>query len=317
MHATRVASTVGLPKADWLAIRRTGIGSSDAAAILGLNPWRSPLQVWLDKTGMAAETPQNDAMRLGNWLEDPIARAWAERRGVKVRRVRAILQHPTMPFALANLDRVATVERKTGPVEVKATRLADQWDNGTAPDLYVVQVQHQLLVTGYDAGYLVALVQSTTLEERRIERDPALLEVLVEAEAAFWELVKNGTPPAPTGTEGDRRALEALYAKATDKQVEITDEALKAARDYLQASARVKEWESAKEEAGNRLRAFLGQAEAGTYGGKVAVRWSPYTRKLVDIDRLKAEEPEIAARFETEQVGRRLSIVGKVVGVDG
>lgn len=317
MRAVRLAETDSLTRDEWLAIRRTGIGSSDIAAILGLNPWRSPLQVFMDKTGMAPDQPENDAMRLGNFLEDPIARAWADRRGVRVRRVRAVLQHPAVPYALANLDRLATVERITGPVEVKATRIAAEWEDGATPDYYAVQVQWQHFVGGYEAGHLVALVQSTTLEERRIVRDEALIAVMKDAAASFWQLVENRTPPAPTGTEGDRRALEALYAEATDRQVTITDDAMRAAHDYLAASARVKEWEAAKEEAANRLRAFLGDAEAATYAGKVAVRWSPFTRRSIDTARLRAEAPEVAARYETELVGRRLTVAGKVVGFDG
>ena len=62
MKALRVASTVGLSRDEWLAIRRTGIGSSDIAGVLGLSPWASPYTVWADKRGRVPPVEQTEAM---------------------------------------------------------------------------------------------------------------------------------------------------------------------------------------------------------------------------------------------------------------
>ena len=96
----------------WLAARRTGIGGSDISAILGLSPWRSPVHVWLDKTGQAPDEPpaNAEAMYWGKTLEDVVAREYAQRTGRRVQRVNAILRHPQHEWMLGNIDRAIVAE---------------------------------------------------------------------------------------------------------------------------------------------------------------------------------------------------------------
>ncbi|MCF5021627.1 alkaline phosphatase, partial [Pseudomonas lactis] len=111
--ALRLVSTKELPREDWLAIRKQGIGSSDAGAAVGLNPYKSQLELWLEKTGRDTELPKTDpddedsAMYWGNVLEPIVVWHYSKRTKNKVRRINAVLQHPDpeLPWMLANIDR--------------------------------------------------------------------------------------------------------------------------------------------------------------------------------------------------------------------
>ena len=107
--ALRLVKTQELNRDQWLSVRQGGIGSSDAAAAVGLNPYRSALELWMDKTGRGDALPQVDPndetspMYWGTLLEPIVAAHYTKRTGRKVRKVNAVLQHPDHPWMLANL----------------------------------------------------------------------------------------------------------------------------------------------------------------------------------------------------------------------
>ncbi|WP_145912215.1 YqaJ viral recombinase family protein, partial [Alloalcanivorax xenomutans] len=98
--ALRLVSTKRLSRADWLEVRKQGLGGSDAASAIGLNPYQSPLALWMIKTGREdalPTAPQDDLaspLYWGTVLEPIVADAYARHTGRKVRRVHAVLQHP-------------------------------------------------------------------------------------------------------------------------------------------------------------------------------------------------------------------------------
>ena len=107
--ALRLVGTKALPREDWLAVRKGGIGSSDAAAAVGLNPYKSQLELWLEKTGRDGSLPKLDPhdeespAYWGNILEPIVAAHYTKRSGYRVRRINAVLQHPNpdLPWMLA------------------------------------------------------------------------------------------------------------------------------------------------------------------------------------------------------------------------
>lgn len=296
MKAVRVASTVGLSRDDWLAIRRTGIGSSDIAGILGLSPWATPYTVWADKRGLVPPVDETEAMEIGTALEEPIARLFQRRHGRPVRRVRAILRHPEYPFALANLDRITDGGKAV--VEIKAT--SQRWDR--VPDHYVVQVQWQLAVTGLPLGYLVPLA-GTRLEPVTIRRDDELIADMLAAAEHFWHQVQEGIEPDPTASEADARILALLHPGDPGlPPIEIADNlvALDALQRYHAAKVAEERAKAAKDEAANELRAIMGDATKATLYGRTVVTWSRFTEARIDTKSLKAEYPDIYARFVRE-----------------
>ena len=290
MGAVVLADTRGMAEADWLAERRAGIGSSDAAAIAGLNPWRSPLAVYLDKRGEVPPEPENEAMHFGKVLESVVADEFALRTGFKVRRRNAILQSAEHPIMIANLDREvrepdgtwSLLEAKTG-----SAWTAEQWEDDKIPDQYAIQVHHQLVVTGRDHGWIAVLLGGQRFLKQRIDYDPEIAEYLVALEAAFWQRVQDGNPPPPDGSESAEEALSLLYPHANAGEMDLPYEAEALIEQYRQGQADEKAAKAVKDEAKQRLCALLGEAEVGLLGGRPAVRWSnahrdAYTVKATD-----------------------------------
>jgi putative phage-type endonuclease len=124
--ALRLVDTRTLDRQQWLEVRRGGIGSSDAAVAVGLNPYKSQLALWMDKTGRAIEhedaaEDMGDPRYWGTLLEPYVAAAYQRKTGRRVRKVNAVLQHPTFPFMLANLDREIVGDPDVQILECKTT----------------------------------------------------------------------------------------------------------------------------------------------------------------------------------------------------
>lgn len=277
MSAISILDTTTATRDQWLEIRKTGIGSSDAASVAGLNPYRSALACFYDKTGQLPEQDMNEAMEWGVRLEPVIAKAFAERTGYRVRRRNAALRHPEFPWALANLDRIVVDEsRKPGVLEIKnmSEWTSDVWSGEGLPEMYAIQVHHQLLVTGYSYGYLTALVGGNRLVWRRIERDEEILQSLVEIERDFWEgHVLKGVPPAPDSSESTTEALKAIFGiRDPGKRMVLPYNALQVREEYRLARKEEAEAKERKALAGNRLRAMLEDAEEGVVGDEIVAK---------------------------------------------
>lgn len=184
-------------RAAWLQQRRAGIGGSDVAAILGMSPWRTPLEVYLDKRGEAAPDFDNESMIWGRALEPVIRQQYAERTGREVAVPASILVHPKHEFMLANLDGVTDDDRV---LEVKTARSGQDWgEPGSAeiPEVYALQVQHYLAVTGFVVADVAVLIGGSDFRIYEVPADPELQGLMIEAEATFWQRVIDGNPPDP------------------------------------------------------------------------------------------------------------------------
>jgi len=175
--ALKLVKTNDLSRDEWLTVRKGGIGSSDAAAAVGLNPYQSQLELWLIKTGRDADLPKPDPndesspMYWGTLLEPIVAAHYTRRTGNRVRRINAVLQHPDADKAwmLANIDREVIGAKDVQILECKTagefgSRL---WRDGV-PDYVVCQVQHQLAVTGKAAADVCVLVCGQEIRIHRI-----------------------------------------------------------------------------------------------------------------------------------------------------
>src|SRR5699024_11818167 len=141
--ALRLVSTKGLSREEWLEVRKEGIGASDCAAALGINPFQSRLELWMNKANRDAHLPKSDPndisspMYWGNLLEASVADAYSHKTGNRVRRVNAVLQHPDPDkhWMLANLDFAVVGNDEVQILECKTTGIngARLWANGV-PD---------------------------------------------------------------------------------------------------------------------------------------------------------------------------------------
>lgn len=301
----------------WLEERRRGIGGSDAAAVLGLSPWASPLSLWVEKTSPDVDDRQTEAMRWGNVLEHAVATELAKEHGVRLGPCPGILAHPERPWQRATLDRYA-LNRAGQPeavVEVKTTNAfaAGEWaQDGPPPDHVVIQVQHQLDVTGLPLGYVAALVGGNQPRWWPVERDDELISMLRAEEERFWDLVQTGVAPGPIGHDADGDALAQLYAGDPGREVHLDPATLAAVEARRVAQADVALAEETVKFLGQQIKAALGDATEGLRpDGSTAVTWRPQTTTRLDSSALKAAHPQLWAEFATTTSGRRLLLKKK------
>ncbi len=309
MTAVEIAKTLDMPREQWLELRRQGIGGSDAAAILGLNPWKTAMDVWMEKTGEfpADDAQDNEKMYWGNMLEDIVAREFMTRTGLKVRRRNAILAHKQYPFMIANVDRLVVGQSAGLECKTAGYYSTNDWAMGV-PEYYIPQVQHYMAVTGYIAWYVAVLIGGQEFKYYRITRDDNFIRDTIEAEAEFWEMVEKRTPPPLDGTKASTELVKRLYPEAENgNEIELPFEAFELIQQYEQACEQEKQIRMVKDEAANRLKDMLGAAEKGTIHGRTVI-WQNVTSKRLDTKALQKEHPEIYEKYAQESLYRRFSI---------
>lgn len=312
-RALRLVNTRHLERSDWLEVRKPGIGGSDAAAAVGLCPYKSQLELWLEKTGRDSTLEKPDStdttqpVYWGTVLEPIVAGAYARKTGRKLRRVHAVLQHPQHPFMLANLDREIIGAPGVQILECKTAgeHGARHWRDGV-PDYVQLQVQHQLAVSGRQAADVAVLICGQQLDIHRVERDDELIARLITLESRFWEYVTRDTPPPADGSESADRALRCLYPGNGSTVNWSDDRTMSTAfANLVELRAGIK----AKENDAERLRQYLQQAmgdatEAVFETGRVTFRRAKDSVG-VDVERLRTDYPQLAERYSTIKPGSR------------
>lgn len=319
MHKTlTLTKTKGISRDEWLDWRRKGIGSSDAPIVAGLSPWKSPLALYLDKIGEVPEPEvESEWLECGTLLEDDVAELFERRTGMKPKARYAILQSAEHPFMLANLDRTLPPRNGDGPgiLECKTAGITKRgdWEEDRAPLAAIVQVQHQLAVTGYSWAYLAVLLGGNRFLYTLVERDQELIDNLIEQEAAFWQRVLDRNPPEPDGSESSTEALKRMYPESVPGAEVILPPT---ARGLIERLGFAKEREkSAAENVAlieNELRALMGEAEIAYLPGveKPVATWKTQTARRWDTKALEAARPELAPLYKTESVSRRFTVKG-------
>lgn len=313
--ALRLIDTRELAREQWLEVRKQGIGSSDAAAAVGLCPYKSQLELWMEKTGRTSrddEPGQDSPMYWGTLLEPYVASAYTERSGHKVRRLNAVLQHPTYSYMLANIDREVVGRPDVQILECKTagefgSRL---WREGV-PEYVQIQVQHQLAVTGKQAADVAVLLCGQKLEVHRIERDEEVIARLIVLEARFWECVAQDTPPPADGSESAAKALRGLYV-GNDTSIDFTEnpELASAFTDLVALRDEIGQMTEKAEQLRQHLEQSMGDASKAIFPtGEITYRRSK-DGTSVDLKRLAKAHPELVAEFTVERPGsRRFRIV--------
>lgn len=313
-QAIRLASTTQLSREEWLQIRSTGIGSSDAAAAIGLSSYKCSLSLWLEKTGRQPpeDLSEKEAVVWGTVMEPVLAKMYAERTGRKVRRVNAVLQHPEHPFMLANLDREVITESGTGVLEIKTAGFysAQQWEDGV-PVAYQCQVLHQLAVTGHVWADVAVLIAGQEFRIYRIERDDDKIADLIQREAQFWSWVANDQQPDPDGSYDAQQALLSLFPTDNGQTLDFSESGPfnDLFAELLILRHRKEEIEQQESTLKHRIQAALGSATAAIFQqGKVT--WRKAKDRLVpDLDRLSQEHPELLQQYAKTVPGPRRFII--------
>jgi len=293
-HPKRVVETKNLSQAEWLEVRRQGIGSSDCAAACGLNPYMSMLELWMIKTGRIQQSIEDESeghapLYWGKRLEPLVAEYYSMHTDYKVRRVNAVLQHPDPDkhFMLANLDYAVVGDADVQILECKTAGEygAKLWRDGVP--LYVLcQVQHQLAVTGKKAAHICVLICG---HETR--------------------------PPEADASESAAKALQLLYPEHVPLSTTDLSEDEQANQQFeqlLQARNQIDKHQEQFDLLKHQLQAKMQQAERVTFkAGSVTWKKSKDSISL-DSKALLKQHPEYLNQFpQSKQGSRRFNIYSK------
>ena len=310
MTAKVLAMTENLPYADWLEYRKQGIGGSDASVVCGINRYKSPVELWMEKTDQLPYQEAGEAAYWGTQLEGLVRAEFTKRTGIEVSLVKQLLQSEEHPFMLANLDGICE-HPDFGPCIFEAKTAsaykAGEWDDAI-PDEYMLQIQHYMAVTDYRAAYIAVLIGGNTFKWKLVERDEELISMLIPFEAVFWSHVQSMTPPPMDGSDASARFLSERFPNSRPKShITLPASADELLLRYDEACEQLEAATEQKQEAENKLKQMLGENEVGTAGNRI-ITWKSVSQERLDSRTLKAEHPTIYNRYSTKTSYRRFSV---------
>lgn len=281
----------------WLRARRTGVGGSEVAAILGLSPWQTPMTLWATKMGHGEATPTL-AMLMGSETEPGVRHIWESweydeaTRGMRRRATPyqtspvPFLRDAAHPHRVASLDGIVTGPGDPGVLEIKTSR--QPWDE--LPVYYALQVLHYLAMTGLPRGVVVVSCGANSLHEYPVAADPELMGEVYETVDAFWrDYVMAGVEPPPqTVSERTTTALarlqrngQTLCASPEVTQVVLGLRQAEAAKEALVNGIEEAKAQIAEAMAASGVARFLGEGwVASMVERKGSVKYAEAVRAL-------------------------------------
>lgn len=284
--------------------RKNSLGGSDAAAAMGISPWKTPLTLWLEKRGEIplADLSDNDAVLFGTLAEDAVAKMVEIRTGWKLRRNNRTLKHPEYSWMTAHLDREIVGEDTIVEIKTASSYASGDWENDEVPLHYTAQLVHYLAVTGKSKAVICCMVGNSKLVIKTILRDESAINTLIEAEKRFWEMVQTGTRPAVTAQ--DTGILKTLFPQSVEKKtVVMPPHAEELMAKIKGCDEAIDSWETSRELYVNQIKEFMQDCEAGIVGS-YDVSWKSQVAEKLDTKKLKKELPEVFLKYVMEVKSR-------------
>jgi len=319
-----------MDREQFLERRKQGIGGSDIAAIIGLSPWKTPRDIYMDKKGLAEPEPETDAMYWGTTLEDIVAREYSKRTGRKIERCNVLFRHPEYPFLIGNLDRVVYDENGKKPVvkgclttkRILECKTASQYAAGDwgepgtdqIPEHYKAQVQWYMGITGALVCDVAVLIGNRDFRIYTVYRDDAVIAYLFGAGVAFWNeyIEKDILPPARTLADIESVCHGTPKARAF-ASLEITDKAER----YRELDEQIKGLKAEQDALKVAICDYIGDAvelvapDARKLASWSAAKLTSKTDWKAVADELKAPADVIAKHTTETMTARRFTISAK------
>lgn len=279
---------------EWLKDRKKGIGGSDAAAIIGLNPYSTAYSVWADKLDLVPPKQDSEAMRQGRDFEDIVAHRFMEATGKKVRRKNSIIRNLEYPFAHATVDRLVVGENAGLECKTTSSLNLKKFRDGEYPDTYYCQCVHYMAVTGADRWYLAVLVLGKDFLWYTIERNQDEIDALMAEEKYFWETyVEQKKQPPVDGYKPTTEAINTIYKDAISNETPVDLFGRESLFENLaNVKAQIKELKCVQEEYEQTIKTDLGENETGQVG-RFSVSWKPQNRTTFDHKKFAADNPSV------------------------
>jgi len=296
---------------EWLNVRKSGIGSSEVATIVGLNPWETPYQLWRHKIGLDAPKEENFAMKAGHYLEDAVSRFWADETGREIIKRSAgdwIIRDNDRQFLQVSPDRTywLTGEKRNGGnkgiLECKTTQ--STIDAEDIPKHWFCQVQYQLGVAGLEHGSLAWLCGGREFGYKDIDLVPDFYGWLVDEVERFWQdnILGKQEPSAVSVKD-----ILLKYNRHCDgKIVEVGSDILDACTNLREIKKQIKGLETAQAELEERIKMAFGDAEGISFDGQTLATWkAPKPSQKFNAKAFQADDPETYSKYITPQQGAR------------
>lgn len=310
---------------EWLAERRNGIGASEVATLLTdnhgdwLNPWKSPYELWLEKTRQVEGFTGNYASRRGQHMEAFVLNAYGDAHPGHIIEtapddIPSIMAHPDHPELRCSLDALVHNQDESIVVEIKAItrRQAYAWAQNNVPDYYLAQVQYQLLVTGLDVAH-IAVDVAGEYEERLVERNDAMCAHMQDTVAQWWQThIVEGVEPdlEPTIKPDRERMAKHWLAHTSDSAPPVVLDATLVARlrDARAALNDAKtEWDIAAATVQAEMREAVTAVDSA--GDRIAT-WSP-RKGATTIDKAALKADGLLEKYQlTGEPGRTFRVKG-------
>lgn len=291
---------------EWRAERKNGVGASDVSSIMGLNKWKSPLEVWLEKTGRVEPEDIGDkpVVRFGNDFESVAGERFKEANPeATVRRVNAICQSIERPYMRASLDyEVRMPGRGWGVLEIKTSAYKDYFEDSMLTG-YKAQVTQQLIVTGREYGIIWAFFRDTCeYAAYEVERDEGDVRAVEEAVDGFWKgFVETDAMPQALGCPTESKALTDYYGAPSEEFTPMLDEDVPGLDELAAIKAEMDALKRRKDAIENNLREIIGMTR-GIETEARRVTWVRSVRTSYDYDALDAEHPGLRDQYRKTSI---------------
>lgn len=309
-----------MSREEWLKDRLNGIGGSEASVVMGINPWKSKLELYTEKvTGNVKEIDTQDT-KWGKILEPVIIKEYVSITGKQVimNETYVNMKSPCHEFMTANpdgiiIDESRIEEMRKGILECKTKGAFINWGDEIVPLYYIIQMQHYLYVTGFYWGaFAIFDFGKKDLIIHNVIRDDKLIETLIEEERKFWELVQKKIPPKVDESPACNDFLRKMYPESVKgKILDLTNdnEAKKFALQLKVIREENKSLDKLELESKNYLMSVMGDNEKAI-GDGFSITWKrPKDKIMFDIKKFKEEHFELCKKYTSEEMQSRRFIV--------
>jgi putative phage-type endonuclease len=298
-------------RSEWLEHRKFGIGSSEVASILGLNPYETPYQLWRRKKGLDTQKEETFAMKAGHYLEDAVTLFWADETGREVIKSSAgdwLYVNKKRDYLRVSPDRTFWIpgmqknNQNKGILECKTTQMTIDADD--LPKHWFCQVQYQLGVSEFEQGSLAWLSAGREFGYKDIAFVPDFYGWMIEEVDKFWidNIIGNKEPDATSVAD-----IITKFARHTDgKIIEVDENILQAYTQLKDVRAEISALEKRKDELEESIKLGFGDAEAISYAGQTLATWkAAKDSEKFDSKKFCKENPDAAQPYMFTQPGSR------------
>ena len=286
--------------------RKGFIGGSDIAAIMGISPWKTALQLWGEKTGKIEpkDLSDNEAVQMGIELEEFVAKKFEKATGKAVRRAPCFYEHKKNEWMRCQVDRLLTGTDELLECKTTSAWKMKEWEGQEIPADYILQVQWQLGITRRTKGWIAVLIGGQAFRYKEIPFDAELFTRMEEEATKFWQMVQDGTPPMAVGA--DNESLVEIYPTAND-QIQMIEELNVKVAHLQEIKMHIGELENQQATIEAAIKQVIGES-AGIKTSQYIVKWTPQVSKRLDSKTLKAEQPQVYEKYAKDSVSRVLRI---------